>query len=169
MPTLTAAPISARDLEKKEQELIHEFLGAYFNGVAHADDDGNQVTFEDCAVEFNQCDVRSLGKPLIHWSFTSRNTRRQPGDGGILILDDTLSSVFIQTAAGGRDNEQDFLCRSVSDHFRELLESKAPLALAAKGIARLRLMRGPTPLTMPGLQTRLCIVAAHLEYLVRER
>ena len=169
MPALTSAAIAARDLEKREQELIYEFLKGYFTGTPHTDDAGAQVTFEKCAIEFNQTDVRTLEIPLIHWTFTSVTRTRQPDAGGTLIVADTLSTAYIQTTAGGKDNDQDFLCRSVADHFRELLESKAVLELAKKGISRVRLMRGPTPLAMPGLQTRMCVVKARLEYLVRVR
>lgn len=169
MPALASDPISARELERKEQELINEFLKRYFTGVPHTADDGTQVTFPLCAVEFNQCDVRTLDKPLIHWTLTNATRHRQPDDGGMKIIADVLSTVFIQTAAGGRGNEQDLLCQKVADCFTELLESKATLDLAAKGIARLRLMRGPNPLPMAGLQTRMCVVRTHLEYLVRLR
>ena len=175
MPALTSAPISARDLEKKEQELIREFLAGYFTGTPHTDDNGAQVTFEKCAIEFNQVDVRDLinadqtPQPLIHWTFTSVVRRQQPDAGGMAIRAETLSTVWLQVAAGGRDNERDYLCRSVSDHFTELLEGRAKVALAAKGISRLRIMRGPVPMTMPGVQTRLCIVKAYLENLVPRR
>lgn len=169
MPALTSAAISARDLETRERELINEFLRRYFGGAAHTDDAGAQVTFEHCAIEFNQVDVRSLDQPLIHWTFTNVSRQRQPDAGGMLILADVLSTVFLQVAAGGKDNEREHLCARLSDQFTELLESKLTLDLAAKGIQRMRLMRGPTPLPMAGVQTRIAIVRTHLEYLVRVR
>jgi hypothetical protein len=55
----------------------------------------------------------------------------------VLIVAEGLSQVLVQTAAGGRDNAQDYLCRNAAANLGELLESKAVLALARKGVGDL--------------------------------
>lgn len=166
---LTKPAISPRDTEKKERELINEFLKQFFTGAPHNDDAGQPVTFPLCEIAFNQTDIHTLDKPLIHWNFVNRTSTEQPADAGMNIRTDTISNVYAQVAAGGTADEQDHLCATVADNLKELLDSKQALLIAAKGIGHCRVVRGPVPMNLPGLRTRLLIVKARLEYVVPRR
>lgn len=166
---LTKPAISQRRLEAKERELINEFLRKFFTGTPHNDDAGQPVTFPACSIEFNQTDVHSLSNPLIHWNIVNRNSNEQPGEDGMNIHTVTLSNVYVQTTSGGTQNAGDHLCGDVADDLRELLDGKETLQLAAKGVQKIRVMRGPVPMNLPGLHTRLLVVKSIFDYEIPRR
>lgn len=161
---LTKPAVSPRNAENKERELINEFLRLFFTGSAHNDDDGHPVTFPLCAVEFNQTDVHTLEIPLIHWNFVTRVSTQQPGENGTNVKTDSVNNVYVQVAGAGNNNASDHLCAEVASHLKELLGSSQKVLLAAKGIQHCRVMRGPTPMNLPGLRTRLLVVKTRIEY-----
>lgn len=159
-------PVNQRETESKEREILNAFLTQFFTGAEHTDDDGNPAIFPQCVIAFNQTDVRSLTLPLIHWNFANRQTTRQPGDGGMIVQTDCLSTVLVQVNTEGRMDTADHTCADVASNLMELLHCTQRLQLAQLGISRCRVQRGPVPLIMPGLRTRLLVVSAHLEYTI---
>lgn len=82
--SLTTGPIIARQPERQFEELLNEFLKAYFNGVAHQSPLGD-VTFPLCDLMFNQADVPNpQSKPQIHTVFTGWRAEEEWWKGGNL-------------------------------------------------------------------------------------
>lgn len=168
MPALTKPAIDSNDTENLERELLNQWLRSFFTGAPHLAADGaTMLTYPLCTIAFAQTDVRSLDNPLIHWDVVTRATTRMPGEDGMVTKTDCLSNVYVQVNTQGRMDEADHTCAGVAANLHELLGSACFTSLlAAKGISRVRPMRGPTPLIIPGLRSRLLVVRHHLEYAI---
>lgn len=83
-----------------------------------------------------------------------------------LVCVDTTITLFVRTVNSGETGQApDFLCRSVSDNFRELLTDEITRAeLTQKGFRRMKIVRGPSPMASTGFQTRMILLAAELRY-----
>ena len=166
MIPLTKDPVSARQTERKAQELLNEFLKDFFTGAPHASLLG-AVTFPLCDFFFNQATLPApADKPQIHIVFTDiKTTARWKDDTTKEVTADCLFTVFFRVAnQGAAGNKSEFLCRSVADNFKELFQSDDRYALSRKGIHHARITRGPVALQATGYQARMAVLTCLLKY-----
>lgn len=168
MSILSATPISAAATERTAQEILYAFYQHFFSG-APVTLAGEQVTFpllSPANYLFNQqqSNPAAVGAQ-IHTIFIDLRPTQVGNDAVTrLVQINTLLTIYVRVANPGAGLQSaDFECRERADDLKRIFESGTQ-ALAQLGMHNTKLRRGPLPMATPGLQTRMLIVGARLQY-----
>lgn len=171
-----------REIERRSQEIYHEFLKAYFTGspVPVADGSGGvtNMTFHAASLLYDQATVPdTLDKPVIHMTISNRRQIRRDRIQGFWMVQERIDRSWLIRVPSQPDPE-DFsdrsevvnserLARKVGDDLRWLLTSDEIQAIALKGISSLEVTNGPRSVASGAWHMRGLVTSEILRYRMR--
>lgn len=171
---LTADPISNSETERKWQELIYAFYKYWFSNTPRALS-GGTVTFPLLGPEnylFNQQQsvpppntASGQTGPIIHTILTDLRRLTQGQSAATkLVKANAILTIYVRVR-NPSDGMQtaDFEARFWGDALRQIFESGTQ-GLAQLGLHHAKVVRGPTPVPAPAMQTRMLVVTGQLQY-----
>lgn len=174
LPTFDSrAPMASIHPERDWVEIMGLWLTEWFDGDPHtveaADAPTVDLLFPLVTLSFGTEVLKEAGSgapvPDIHSVLTANDPRRRQSRGRELeyeaVSRDLAWTHFVRVAHQGRGEKRaNNTCRQVADLLRLLLEHTPRVALAKKGLTRLKITAGPTEMPMAGYQVRMLRVTA---------
>ncbi len=181
LPEPAGSP-GGEEVERRVQEILKEFLGGYFTGVAFQTPlpggGSESRTFADCLLLWDQATPPDgLAKPVIHTLLADRRDRdRERGREGYYAHASVFtwnllvrthpqvpaadSAVPVDSARRSSFRE----CRRVADQIRWLLLSPHVKDLSLKGITDVRVTNGPREIPSGAWYMRQLVASAHVRW-----
>lgn len=167
-PILSTPPVSNSETERKTQEAFYAFYRHWFSGAPRVLA-GATVTFPLLPNEnyiFNQSQSVPPDKGAqVHTIFTDLRAITAGQSGATKrVTNNALFTIYVRVRNPGEGMQSaDYECRLWADALRQIFESGTQ-ALAQIGIHHTKIRRGPVVVPVPGLQTRMLVVSAQLQY-----
>lgn len=185
LPDVPAADVGAEEIERRVQAILDEWLRQYFTGepvdmiVSGPDGVSPYHTFPKCHLLWNRDTFpKQDHDPVIHWlvgAATEGRCSRRPGFIG--YEGEMTWNLFVRTSAQGKitprpdqpysDKEPDHVCRKIAGELKWLLRSPELRRLAALGVSRVRVPRGPDIVSAGQFFMRQLVVTHRYFYEVR--